>query len=487
MTTLRPRAASAPEPSPDELRRRARAAWIDAPERDPTPLRRLAGALPASLRGTLYRNGPSRFRVGEDALHPFDGDGQLRRFTLGDGGITFSARFVATRERAAEDAAGRLLHRGLGTPAPGGPLANAFRVRFRNAANTGVLPRGDRVWALWEGGWPHVLDAASLETLGRSDLGGVLRNRSPLESWIAPELPLAAHTRRDPREGVTYGFGLARGLRPRLCLYALDPTPRLLREVPVAGLPFVHDFALTERFFVFLLPAVHFDLARALAGTLSPLDAMSSREGEPMRLLLVPRDGGPARTVGATRGFAFHLAQAFEEGGELVVDAFVSDRMMNVGDDEALFGPEADAVLAWPTRLRVDLESGAVRARRLSDHAGELPAVAPGWGARRVVYYASAPRRRKSPFLSAVARLDVEAGRTHALELYPWIVGEPIVVPRSDAPGDDWLLVVRTWPERDRAELLVIDGPSLALQGRWALPHALPPGFHGAWVGAPAR
>jgi len=474
------------EPSPAELRARSRAAWVDAPEVGPVRLPCVRGALPAGLRGTLYRNGPASFQVGDDPLHPFDGDGQLRRFAFRDDGVWLTARFVRTRERLAEADAGRLLHRGLGTPAPGGALANAFRVRFRNAANTGVLPRGDDVWALWEGGWPHVLDAESLETHGRSDLGGVLRNRSLVDGWVAPELPLAAHTRYDHDAGITYGFGLARGVRTRLCVYALDPVPELVREIPVEGLPFVHDFALTDRFFVFLLPAVHFDIARTLAGTLSPLDALTSREREPMRVLVVPRDGSPPRTFEGPNGFAFHIAQAFERGPELLVDAFLSGRLMNVADEEALFGPEAEAVLARPTRIRLDLATARVDAERLSEHAGELPAVAPRPGDQRILYYASAPRVRRSPFLSAIARLDTPTRQTVALELYPWIVGEPVVVPRSSTEGDDWLVVVRTWPERERAELLLIDGPTLTIEAIWALPHALPPDFHGAWTDSAA-
>jgi len=48
------------------------------------------------------------------------------------------------------------------------------------------------------------------------------------------------------------------------------------------------------------------------------------------------------------------------------------------------------------------------------------------------------------------------------------------------------LVVVRTWPERERAELLLIDGPTLTIEAIWALPHALPPDFHGAWTDSAA-
>ena len=46
------------------------------------------GTIPAWLSGTLIRNGPGRFRVGEQRVnHWFDGLAMLRRYSFDDGAV----------------------------------------------------------------------------------------------------------------------------------------------------------------------------------------------------------------------------------------------------------------------------------------------------------------------------------------------------------------------------------------------------------------
>ena len=45
-------------------------------------------------------------------------------------------------------------------------MANAFDLRLKNIANTGVVQLGDQLLALWEAAEPHALDPHSLDTHG---------------------------------------------------------------------------------------------------------------------------------------------------------------------------------------------------------------------------------------------------------------------------------------------------------------------------------
>ena len=84
------------------------------------------GTLPSELEGTLYRIGPARHDVyGERYRHWFDGDGMVHALRLSGGRATYKNRFVATDKKAEEDAAGRRLHPGFGTPPAGGPRPHA--------------------------------------------------------------------------------------------------------------------------------------------------------------------------------------------------------------------------------------------------------------------------------------------------------------------------------------------------------------------------
>ena len=67
-------------------------------EFDAVPLRVTGGSLPHSLRGTLFKNGPARFRRGDERYaHWLDGDGYVTALVLdGSGSATWSGRFVRT-------------------------------------------------------------------------------------------------------------------------------------------------------------------------------------------------------------------------------------------------------------------------------------------------------------------------------------------------------------------------------------------------------
>jgi carotenoid cleavage dioxygenase-like enzyme len=90
----------------------------------PAPMRLLSGTCPADLSGSLYRNGPGRFRrPGGAATHWFDGDGLMRAFRLKNGEASLEARFVDTAKRRADAAAGAVVTPGFGTAArPGAHL-----------------------------------------------------------------------------------------------------------------------------------------------------------------------------------------------------------------------------------------------------------------------------------------------------------------------------------------------------------------------------
>ena len=58
----------------------------------------VTGTIPDWLRGSLYRNGPALYKVGEHSVnHWFDGFGMLHRFLIQNGNVTYSNRFIESR------------------------------------------------------------------------------------------------------------------------------------------------------------------------------------------------------------------------------------------------------------------------------------------------------------------------------------------------------------------------------------------------------
>ncbi|MEL6543813.1 MAG: carotenoid oxygenase family protein, partial [Myxococcota bacterium] len=418
----------------------------------------ISGTLPDALQGVLFRNGPGRQEIfGVPYGHPFDGDGMLTRFEFRDGQVHYRNRYVQTRELREETRAGRSLYRSFGTNLPGGLSRNALRLRFKNAANTSVVLHGGKLLALWEGGWPHALDPKTLDTQSRYNFGGNLRNRR-IDRFLSPELPFSAHPKRCPLNGELVNFGMALGVKPRLMLYRISAAGEMDSPVSLElpELSFVHDFVLTERHLVFFLPAVAFDVPKALAGLSTPVDSLRALE-RPTKILVLDRKSfRRVFELETEPGFVFHFANGYEEpDGGFVVDGYRMPELPN-GDAirDVVEGRASEYPRATLIRTRFRPGESEVQSEELYPLPGELPHIDPRYLTQRhrVIFAALSPLARPDPFLTALGRFDLEARTSTVRDFGQDLVGEPVFVPRSaTAPeGDGFLLVLCHAADRDR-------------------------------------
>ncbi len=459
-------------------------------ELDDEPLRIVEGALPDGLEGTLYRNGPGRFTRGPVRFdHPFDGDGHVVAVRFADGRCSARSRFVQTRELDEEQAAGRLLYRGFGTQRPGGLLANAFRMRFRNAANTNVVFHAGQLRALWEGGAPHLLDPHSLATRGEDHLGGLLAPRGAMRA-LGVAGTFSAHPRHDAVTGELWNFGLRWGVGQSLVVYVIDAGghARVVAEHSLRELSFIHDMALTSRYVVIAAPAVRFDVLQMLFGMTPPVRALHAREQEGLALWLIPRSGGAPIIIPGPPGFAFHLAGAYDlPDGRVVCDLALMPGLPDLADVARTMGPEADGgALGALTRMTVDPIARRAQTEVVSSVAIEMPATAVASPhPYSDVWAVAVPPGRLQPYHSSLVRVTPDRQQHVLRDFFPALPSEPILVPRPGArhDADAWLLTFLHHPGA-AAELLVLDAATLETQARARFPIAIPPGLHGSWVGA---
>lgn len=456
------------------------------------PLRQLSGALPGALRGVLYRNGPGRLsHHGYRYDHLFDGDGMVQRFLFRDGEVRYTNRYVRTREFLEEEKAGKPLYRSFGTNLPGGFLRNAFRMHFKNTANTHVLLNNGRLFTLWEGGAPHELDPVTLETRGFATFGGVLEPRYAGERAMGVGRPFAAHYRLERGTGDTVSFGLSPGLKQRLLLHRLDKEGDLRPpvELVLPHLSFVHDFVLTEEGDrIFFLVPVSFGVAASFAGFSTPVGSIVSRK-EPTTVLIC-RGEEVAHRLHSDPCYLFHFINGYREGESFVVDLCRMDAFPSAGDVKALLHdrvPE-NPMFGFVTRYRIDPGGGNVRKERLFDHPMELPAVNPDKQGRRYRYawaIAGDPQRRTAEgTIHGVAKFDLEGGTAIYKSFYPNFPGEPLFVGDPEGSGEEdagWIVMLLFNVREERTELLLLDAATLEEQWRAALPVPIHIGFHGVW------
>lgn len=473
------------------------------PQEVDTTLELVEGAIPADLRGVLYRNGPGRMeRGGVRYGHPFDGDGMVTRFAFSADGVRYRNRFVRTRQFLQEEAAGRILFRNFGTGIPGGIRRNLLRLHFKNPANTSVVLHGGSLLALWEGGLPHRLDPQTLDTLGAHDYNGALRNHGPLR-FLVPVLPFSAHPRLDPATGTLHNFGTTQGRQSELLLYKVEPSGALsgIERVPLSRLPLIHDFVLTPRYWVFYLAPVSFAAAAMILGLKTPVEALHGEDGAPGQLLLVPRDGGPPRYHACEGGFIFHFAGGFEDAqGNVVIDGL---RSAHFPEFDRLWDPDylSDRGYAPPrlTRYVVSPERGLLRSEVLCEHALELPTIHPARSGQpyRYAYGIGSPPEQALPILHGLVKADVAdqaPGQKRPVVFRDFAAdppGEPVFIPRRGADheqldeDDGYVLSLVYRSQAHVSELLVLCAKDLHTLARLRLPHHVPPGFHGTFVPAP--
>lgn len=468
------------------------AAFAEVPREHGFEPLRTEGALPRELAGTMFRNGPGLFSVfGHRYRHWFDGDGLVSAVRFGDGRAEGAVRLVQSRGLEEERRRGRAYFGSYGTKAPG-PWNPWRALRFvreggKNPANTSVMCWADRVFALCEAGRPTEIDPATLETTGESDLGGAIVR------------PFSAHPHRVDETGYVYNFGTRLGRPNAVDLYALRPdgTAGRIAELPLSFPTLIHDFAVTARHLVLFLAPVEIGLYRILFGRSSFADAMEWHPERGTEIVVVPLDAPASPIRFATDAFwAWHTGNAFERGGEIVVDLvrhadFRDSAGWLGGVMQGAPGDAADGVLH---RVRIDPAKKTLRSERLRERTGEFPRVAPRMDARshRFLYHAehSSPEvaRRGPP--DTLIRFDVETGHAseHRFAAHE-APSEGVFVPRpgSSDPDDGWIVTLVYDANAHASAWVVLDAQRMndgPIARAW-LDHHVPLGFHGTW--SPAR
>ena len=467
------------------------------------PLMPTRGRIPSELRGTLYRNGPGRLeRGGQRVHHPFDGDGMITALQFGERGVSLTNRFVRTEGWMKEEAAGEVLYRGVfGSQKPGGVRANAFDLRLKNIANTGVVRLGDDLLALWEAAEPHALDPHTLETRGISLLGGVLNKGEAF----------SAHPRFDPGHHDRprmVNFGVKAGPRSTIRLMefatAADASAGIKagdllseRRDTFNGFAFLHDFAITPNWAIFLQNAIDFNPLPFVLGQKGAAQCLKSKRGGQAKFWLIPRDSGafagePPRIVDAPDGFVFHHLNAWEQEGDVVVESIYYSDFPAIGPEMDFTAVDFDLIPeGLLEQCRINLGSGTVQTTRLSERCCEFAMVNPEKEGLpcRYAWMAAAAREQGNDPLQVIKKLDLANGERHVWSAGPQgFVSEPLMVPAPGATAEDegWVLELVWNGARQGSDLVILDAQDLTEVALIELPLAIPHGLHGSWEPSPS-
>ncbi|CAA0079478.1 Apocarotenoid-15,15'-oxygenase [Halioglobus japonicus] len=451
--------------------------WID-PDK-------ITGEIPADLEGTLFLNGPGRNKIGDQQYgHWFDGDGMISAVSIKAGRVHYKNRYVCTPKYVNETAAQKILYRGVGTQIPGGPLKNMFRAPG-NAANTSVILHAGKLLALWEGGKPWELDPATLETVGEYHY----------DNGFTSMQPFSAHPRVDPDTGALYNFGVFGIPKPKLHFYKIDPNGAMVANTSqhVGDYAMCHDFAITQRYAVFILcPAFMRTPFKFLLGLRSVFESIEFDNSENTKVIVL--ELATARVVKEYEFpcfFGFHLGNAREHGDELSVDALCVDNMDVMAGLSDVFMERGDdfqflANGARFNRLTLNLATGDASKDLIRGAiAGEFPAWNPRCTGRenRYTWLATIVENGTPYGFNAYQKIDHRSGQ---LKLHDFGEGrfcsEPNFIPaRGGAAEDEGYLLSMVYNHaRKKSEVVIVDASDMQRElAVIPLEHHVPFGFHG--------
>ena len=464
-------------------------------ELENNPLRLSKGNSIKDLNGTLFRNGPGILeRDGQWVHHPFDGDGMITAIRFDEGNVFITNKFVRTEGYLEEKKKNKFVYRGVfGTQKKGGILNNIFDLKFKNIANTHVIKLGDNLLALWEAAGPHALNPNNLETRGLTTLNGVLKANEAF----------SAHPKADFNSNYSsellVTFGVQAGPKSTIRLMEFSNSGENSGEIlfdrkdTFNGFAFLHDFAITANWAIFLQNAIDFNPVPFVMGKKGAAQCLKSNPKKTAKFFIIPRESGLYRgqkplIIDAPEGFVFHHVNAYEKDSNIILESIFYDDFPSIGPDENFrdidFEKYPEGKLK---RSIIDLKNQTSEVYTISDQCCEFAMVNPSrlglkanfsWMACTYQKLGNAP-------LQSIKKINLTSGDELFWSAGPkGFVSEPIMVPSKDNGSEDegYLFIVVWNGERRGTDLVILNSKDMVEIAVYELPISIPHGLHGSWV-----
>lgn len=449
-----------------------------ADERDAEGME-VIGEIPENLAGHFLRVGPNPVHVfSEEAYHTFDGDGMIHAIEFNQGAVTYRNRFVQNEGYKLEQEKGDWVYKGLNSmmdPTP--PRVPEGASPSKNLANTAFAYHNNTLYALHEASQPTVIELPTLATTGPTNFDDKLSH------------PFSAHPKVDQKTGEMMTFGYSFAGEPYVSYSVINESGELVHSTPIT-VPrpvFMHDFAVSEKYSLFLDFPITLNIERAISG--GPALGFEPEHGS--RIGVMPRYGSDedVRWFEVETGVVVHTANAWDEGDEVVLQASrsITSDIAGAGTTEGTVLNDTQGRLhEW----RINLATGEVKERRLSETPCDFTRVNDTYACYKTRYVYAGVFNPTQPFkFDGVMRFDSETGVTEEFKYGENCHGgEAVFAPSTDASTEDdgYLIAFTHNEDTNQSECVIIDAKKIeaGAVARIIMPFRVPYGFHAGWVGA---
>lgn len=447
------------------------------------------GVIPNWLKGTLVRNGPVQISVdGKQNRHWFDGLAMLHAFSIADGVVKYTNKYLRTEayEKVFEE--GALDYLGFATD-PCRSIFKKFITLFSSHvvhnANINVAKLAQDYVALTEVPLPVRFDIHTLETLGVFDY----QDRLPKDHcWES------AHPHYDPVKKETINYLIKYGHRNYYIIYRLkdgSATREIIAEVPVEEPAYMHSFAVTENYiilteFPFCVRSLHL-LMRGKPF----IDNFQWKPERDTQFLVIDRETG--KVLGeypVFPFFAFHHVNAFERETDLIIDivtypdASVISKIKDHANLSANDSRKQENFDIRLSRFTLSLPEGTISCQTILEGSFELPRFNDKVCEGKPYKYAYGVDLRESHEagdMRPLYKVNVETGEISIWSCQGCYAGEPIFVPSPNAKEEDEgvILAILFDEKKKKSCLLVLNAKSFQEVARAEVSHEIPQGLHG--------
>ncbi|XP_044195813.1 beta,beta-carotene 15,15'-dioxygenase [Thunnus albacares] len=318
-------------------------------EERPEPLQaEVKGSIPSWLQGTLLRNGPGIFSVGDTSYdHWFDGMAIMHSFAFKDGEVTHRSRFLRSDTYKANMAANRIVVSEMGTMAYPDPSKNfIFKAitflnhtvpDFTDNGASNFIKYGNDYFATSETNYIRKIDPVTLETQDKVDYMKYL-----------PVNLVSSHPHYD-KEGNTYNMGtsIAEKGKTKYMLFKVPAAaaaaasekdkgkdvPALKNVEVICTVPcrslltpsYYHSFGMTENYFIFIEQPFKLDILKMATAYMRGVNWASCLKFSPEEntlIHLIDRNTGKEVETKYYTGamVVYHHVNAFEDNGHVIFD-----------------------------------------------------------------------------------------------------------------------------------------------------------------------
>ena len=398
----------------------------------------------------------------------------MQGFKISDGSLHHSGTIIRTPKFLKEEQADKFLYSAFDMLLEEDlPVTQPNDI---NVANTSVLPIGDELFALWEGGSALQINPQTLEPIGFKTWGDGLQG-----------VPFSAHPKVD-RDGTIWNFGQD-VVGNRLVLYKISPQGKLLSFWVINDVApgMMHDFCITDNHLVFCATSL-----RAVRSSPAFLRRFEWQADAPQQVVILNKaDPSIRRNVDFPPGFQFHFGNAYDGAdGSLHFTYCASSPDFILGTArDVLRGKLQDRQSSTLCEAKIDNEGSITITEHITNMDGqEFPQYArQKIGLQTQYLYLVARNSNRQPLGSNLVKFDQKQNSKEMYDLGEGtMVEEHLFIPRKNGEKEDdgWLIGTALDFKAQKSLFNIFDAKSLSSGPicQFELDAPMPLGFHGCWV-----